>query len=203
VLNEIRPIIEPPSPKRARTTRGRDFMELWQARCVQGYIAAHLHSKIRTGDLARVTQFKRSKFNRIFKASFGCTPCQYVKRMRVARAQNLMVISSGPLSQVALECGFADQAHFSNCFRSVVGERPAAWRAQRLSDRFTQVATTRPPAARMTSPVIQADSSEARDTASGAISVTRPSRPSGGVPARTAPAPLSKVPAAKLPSVSV
>ena len=133
MLNESRSLIDPPSPKRALTTRGRDFMELWQARCVQGYIAAHLHSKIRTGDLARVTQFKRSKFNRIFKASFACTPCQYVKRMRVARAQNLMIISSSPLSQIALECGFADQAHFSNCFRSVVGERPAAWRAQRCA----------------------------------------------------------------------
>ena len=39
----------------------------------------------------------------------------------------------------------------------------------------------------MTSPVIQADSSDARNTASGAISLTRPSRPSGVFPARTAP----------------
>jgi AraC family transcriptional regulator len=131
VLHETRSIIDPPSPKRALTARGCDFMELWQARCIQGYIAVHLHAKIRTGDLARVTQFKRGKFNRLFKASFGYTPCQYVKRMRVARAQNLMIISSSPLSQIALECGFADQAHFSNCFRKVVGERPAAWRAQR------------------------------------------------------------------------
>jgi AraC family transcriptional regulator len=131
MLHEARSIVDPPPPKGAPTTRGRDFMELWEARCIQGYIAAHLHSKIRTADLARVTQFKRSKFVRIFKAGFGCTPCQYVKRMRVARAQNLMVISSSPLSQIALECGFADQAHFSNCFRKVVGERPAAWRAQR------------------------------------------------------------------------
>lgn len=49
----------------------------------------------------------------------------------------------------------------------------------------TQVAITSPPAARMTSPVIQADSSDARKTATGAISVTRPSRPSfalGAIP---------------------
>src|SRR5712675_1933795 len=72
-----------------------------------------------------------------------------------------------------------------------------------LQAQHTQVATTRPPAARMTSPVIQADSSDDRNTASGAISVTRPSRPSGVFPARTAPAPPSKVPAATLPSVSV
>ena len=41
----------------------------------------------------------------------------------------------------------------------------------------TQVATRRSPAARIASPVIQADSSDARNT--GAISVTRPSRPNG------------------------
>ena len=50
-----------------------------------------------------------------------------------------------------------------------------------------QVATTRPPEARMTSPVIQADSSDARNTASGAISLMRPSRPRGVLPASTAP----------------
>jgi len=131
VLHETRSIIDPASPKSGRTTRGCDSMKLWQARCVQGYIAVHLHAKIRTGDLARVTQFNRGKFNRTFKARFGCTPSQYVKRMRVARAQNLMIISNTALSQIALECGFADQSHFSNCFRKVVGERPAAWRAQR------------------------------------------------------------------------
>src|ERR1700733_50568 len=68
---------------------------------------------------------------------------------------------------------------------------------------YAQVATTRPPAARMTSPVIQPDSSDARNTASGAISSTRPSRPSGVLLASAAPAPPSKVPAAMFPSVSV
>jgi transcriptional regulator GlxA family with amidase domain len=87
-------------------------MELWQARCVQGYVAVHLHSKIKLVDLAGVTLFSRRKFNRTFKARFGCTPGQYVMRMRIARAQNLMMISSDPLSQIAAECGFADQSHF-------------------------------------------------------------------------------------------
>ena len=131
MLHETRSIIDPASPKTARTTQDCGSMKRWQARCVQGYIAVHLHAKIRAGDLARVTQFNRSKFNRSFKASFGCTPCQYVKRMRVARAQNLMTISNNALGEIALECGFANQSHFSNCFRKVVGERPAAWRAKR------------------------------------------------------------------------
>jgi transcriptional regulator GlxA family with amidase domain len=106
-------------------------MELWQARCVQGYVAIHLHSRIRLEDLARVTRFSECKLNRTFKASFGCTPGEYVRRMRVARAQNLMRIYSDPLRQIAAECGFADQAHFSRCFRKIVGEPPGIWRALR------------------------------------------------------------------------
>jgi AraC family transcriptional regulator len=106
-------------------------MELWQARCVQGYVAVHLHSKINLGDLAKVTQFSLCKFNRRFKASFGCTPGQYVRRMRIARAQNLMAMSGDPLRQIAVESGFADQSHFNRYFRKVVGESPAIWRARR------------------------------------------------------------------------
>jgi hypothetical protein len=44
---------------RAPTMENHDGMELWQARCVQGYIAVHLRSKINWGDLAKVMQFSR------------------------------------------------------------------------------------------------------------------------------------------------
>jgi len=115
----------------APTTQSHVFMELWQARCVRGYVAVHLHSKINLADLAKATQFSRCKFNRTFKASFGCTPGQFIRRMRIARAQNLMAMSGDPLCQIAAESGFADQSHFNRCFRKVVGESPAVWRARR------------------------------------------------------------------------
>ena len=118
---------------RVTPARCPDAMELWRARCVQGYIAAHLHSKIRLGDLVEVTQVSRSKLQRTFKGSFGCTASQYVRRMRVARAQNLMRASRDRLCEIAAECGFADQPHFSRCFRRIVGEPPAVWRARHLS----------------------------------------------------------------------
>jgi AraC family transcriptional regulator len=116
---------------RAPRVRRRAFMELWQARCIQGYVAVHLQSKIDLAALAEVARFSRSKFNRTFKASFGCTAGQYVRRMRIVRAQNLMRLSSDPLRRIAAECGFANEAHFSHCSRKIVGESPAVWRARR------------------------------------------------------------------------
>src|ERR1700735_2982963 len=115
MLHETDCIDDPSYLTGVTTMRSRDLMELWRARCVRGYVAVHLHVKIRVGDLARVTHFSQSKFNRTFKASFSCTPGQYVRRMRIERAQNLMTLSSDPLCQIAAECGFADQAHFSRC----------------------------------------------------------------------------------------
>lgn len=131
MLHETWSIDSPSHPAKARTAIRRVFMEIWQARCIQGYMAVHLNSKIRLDDLAKVTHFGRRKFNRTFKASFGCTPGQYITRMRIARAQNLMKVSRDPLSMIAAECGFADQSHFSRCFRKAVGECPAKWRACR------------------------------------------------------------------------
>jgi AraC family transcriptional regulator len=129
MLDEIR--ADQRYPTRPPAADSRVFMELWQARCVQGYVAVHLHAKIKLGDLAKVTNFSRCKFNRTFKASFGCTPGEYVRRMRIARAQNLMTLSQDPLHQIASECGFADRSHFNQCFRKIVGESPATWRARR------------------------------------------------------------------------
>jgi AraC family transcriptional regulator len=108
-----------------------DFMESWQARCVQGYISVHLQTKIKMASLARVAQFSGYKFKRAFRASFGCTPQQYVIRMRIQRAQHLMSMCSDSLREIAAECGFTHPSHFSHCFSSVVGERPSEWRARR------------------------------------------------------------------------
>jgi AraC family transcriptional regulator len=103
-------------------------MAAWQARCIEGYVAANLHTTIRMVDLAKVVQWGPYRFRRAFKAHFGCTPHQYVMRRRVERAQRLMMLSSDSLSQISAECGFANEFHLSNLFRKIVGGRPGTWR---------------------------------------------------------------------------
>jgi AraC family transcriptional regulator len=106
----------------------RLVMAPWKVRCLRAYIAAHLHATIRTVDLAKVAQVGPFRLKRVFKENFGCTPHQYVIRMRVERAQKLLAMSGDSLAQIAAECGFAGQAHLSHLFYKIVGERPGAWR---------------------------------------------------------------------------
>ena len=73
-------------------------------------------------------------FFRAFRQTFGETPLAYIMERRIRRAQDLMLTSRVPLSQVALECGMCDQAHFCRVFRRIVGINPNAWRRQFLVD---------------------------------------------------------------------
>jgi AraC-like DNA-binding protein len=54
-------------------------------------------------------------------------------RRRVELAARYMLTTDAALSDIALRCGFADQAHLCKNYRQAVGQTPAAWRrVQRL-----------------------------------------------------------------------
>jgi AraC family transcriptional regulator len=102
----------------------------WQAKRLSSYIEDKLDSSIRATDLADVLQLSTSHFFRAFRQTFGEPPLRYIMQRRIRRAQELMLASRLPLSQVALECGMCDQAHFCRVFRRIVGINPNAWRRQ-------------------------------------------------------------------------
>lgn len=105
----------------------------WQVRKVTNHIEAHLDRPIRNEDLATIARLNPSHFGRAFRNSFGEPPHEYVIRRRVERAQGLMLSTDASLSEIALDCGLADQSHLTRLFRRRVGESPRAWRRARLS----------------------------------------------------------------------
>lgn len=100
----------------------------WQARKVEAFIEENLDRAITIDSMAALARLSTGHFGRAFKDSFGETPHAYVMQRRVERAKRLMLSTQEPLSQIAIACGFADQAHFSNLFRKQVGATPNAWR---------------------------------------------------------------------------
>ena len=112
----------------------RGGLASWQAKRVASYIEDKLDSTIRVSDLAGIVRLSSSHFSRAFRETFGETPLTYVMKRRMVRAQQLMLTSRVPLSQVALACGMCDQAHFSRTFRRIVGTNPGVWRRQFLLD---------------------------------------------------------------------
>jgi AraC family transcriptional regulator len=93
---------------------------------------AGLSSDIDLRTLAMESGYSRNHFLRMFRQATGYTPHQYLLRLRVKRAQELMKNRSMPLIDVALESGFASHSHLSRVFRQIAGARPSEYRRERL-----------------------------------------------------------------------
>ena len=114
----------------------RQGLAPWQLRRVLAHIEANLDTPIRNKDLATVARLSTFYFNVAFRNSVGEPPHGYIIRRRVERAQGLMLSTTRSLSDIASECGLADQAHLTRLFRKWVGESPAAWRRARFQDQY-------------------------------------------------------------------
>jgi AraC-like DNA-binding protein len=103
----------------------------WQVRKVQEFVDAHIAGRILVSDLAAVVQLSEAHFSRLFTRAFGLTPHAFVLRRRLELAAQLMLESTESLTDIALGCGFTDQAHLCKHFRRSMGVTPATWRRAR------------------------------------------------------------------------
>jgi len=69
---------------------------------------------------------------REFRRFFRSTPGEYLRRIRVEAAGRLLRGRDMPLSEVAVTCGFADQAHLSRTFRRITSLSPLQYRRMTL-----------------------------------------------------------------------
>jgi AraC family transcriptional regulator len=103
----------------------------WQMRLVERYIEEHLDQQILVANLSELIHLSEAHFSRAFRLAYGLPPHAYIVRRRLELAAQLMLAGREPLSEIALRCGFHDQAHLSKQFRQLTGETPAAWRRLR------------------------------------------------------------------------
>jgi AraC family transcriptional regulator len=105
----------------------------WQVRRVMAHVDENLSSALQVKDIAALVRLSPFHFSRAFRISVGSSTHEYIIRRRIERAQDLMLSTPGCLSQIAADCGLADQSHLTKLFRKLTGESPAAWRRARIS----------------------------------------------------------------------
>jgi AraC-like DNA-binding protein len=111
-----------------RTPRtGPSGLSTWQERVAKELIEAHIDGTLALRHIAESCGLSSSHFAHAFKASVGMAPHQWLLHRRVERAKHLLNAARQSLTDIALECGFADQSHFTRVFRRATGCPPGRW----------------------------------------------------------------------------
>ena len=97
-------------------------------RRVCDYIEAHLGTELHLEDLAALVGLGPGSFARAFRSASGSTPHQYVMTRRTLRAEEMLISTRLPLTEIALRLGFAHHAHFASTFRRRTGVTPSRYR---------------------------------------------------------------------------
>jgi AraC-like DNA-binding protein/ligand-binding sensor protein len=95
----------------------------------KAFIRAHLAEPLSLGLVARAVNTSTFYFCKLFKRATGVNFTDYVSRLRIERAKELLLNPNRRVSEVAFEVGFQSLTHFNRVFKRVAGESPTEYRA--------------------------------------------------------------------------
>lgn len=94
------------------------------------YMDRHFCDPLEIAALAKIAHLSPRQFQRIFMKSQGISPINYLMRLRIKRAMELITDLSLNIAEVAQASGFEDANYFSRFFRRYVGVSPRQFRKQ-------------------------------------------------------------------------
>ena len=92
------------------------------------WLERHAVEEMTMLEVADKLGMSRRTLEREFQRKTGMSPASYRKKCRIARGRDLLRYSSKSLAEIAGECGFHDQSHFSRVFSGEEGKTPGQWR---------------------------------------------------------------------------
>ncbi|MBW8886503.1 MAG: helix-turn-helix transcriptional regulator [Fibrobacteres bacterium] len=95
---------------------------------VMGYLSEHFRENVPMKALADLVRLSLRQFHRNFKKQFGMPPNQFLIRMRVMAARDMLVSDKRPVAKIAYDLGFADDTLFIRQFKARMGMTPLQYR---------------------------------------------------------------------------
>ena len=94
------------------------------------YIEQNFQNNITIKDIAAVCGINRSYFGKIFRNSIGRSPQEFLMNYRMAKATELLKLTSLSIAEIGSAVGYENQLHFSRAFKTIYGVSPREWRNQ-------------------------------------------------------------------------
>jgi len=97
----------------------------------QQLMVNRLREQLEMPQLAREVGMSYSQFRQLFKKHFGDSPGKYLRKVRIQRARDLLLISSASLQEIADATGFSSVYYFSKAFKDEIGRPPGTYRREK------------------------------------------------------------------------
>ncbi len=94
------------------------------------FIREHQTEDLSLGTVAKAVNCSTFYFCKMFKKATGLHFTEYLSRVRIEKAKNLLLNPNLRISEIAYEVGFQSLTHFNRVFRRMVGESPTEFRSK-------------------------------------------------------------------------
>jgi AraC family transcriptional regulator len=95
---------------------------------IELFLENNLHRPLELGEVARAVDRSEEHVARFFRKQRGLTVFGELRRLRMRRAQYLLLCSELDVTRIAEQTGFATLAHFSRTFKEEAGTSPSSYR---------------------------------------------------------------------------
>jgi len=92
------------------------------------FMRQEFHRGPTLGEIAKQVHLSPFHFHRRFAELLGLTPKHYLLECQITEAKSQLVAARKELAQIAADCGFAHQSHFTSRFKQATGLTPTRWR---------------------------------------------------------------------------
>jgi AraC-like DNA-binding protein len=94
------------------------------------YLNTHFNEELTVETLAKQASLSKSHFTKLFGASMGISPMEYLKSIRLQHAKKLLIKGNENITQIALACGFKSSAYFTKLFKEAYSVTPKEFAKQ-------------------------------------------------------------------------
>ena len=92
------------------------------------FIKEHQSDELSLARVAQAVNTSTFYFCKLFKKATGLHFTDYLSRVRMEKAKNLLLNPNARVSEIAYEAGFQSLTHFNRVFKRVTGQSPTAYR---------------------------------------------------------------------------
>ncbi|NLB41530.1 MAG: helix-turn-helix transcriptional regulator, partial [Clostridiales bacterium] len=98
------------------------------------YIETYYSSNITIQNISDAIYISPPHLQKVFLKHVGITPYQYIMDYRHQRAKKLLETTAASIEEIARQCGFVNNAHFSTTFKQKEGMPPLSYKKSLTKD---------------------------------------------------------------------